>query len=343
MVICYRKAGITLATIKKIAEESGYSLSTVSIVLRGKADERKISKKATEKILTVANRLGYRANIAARRLRANQGPNVMISVFMALDRRASIMMRLLLGLQNAAEESEQPFEIVVHSYKSGTLHSLAETIALTNCAIICNASVEDMAFLESTQFSVPIVLFLRNSEKYCSVNVNFEQAGEMAAEIFVRRGHKHAVQLVTQHYYTGMVRSRARFTETATQHGMMVTSIRETHDMKGGYNAGITIASMSPMPDCLYCGSDMMSVGVLHAFAEMGIKVPEQLEIISVGLESPELEEYASVPISAINIPINIMAKECIKLLFLQLDGKIKAPYTVEAPIDYISRKSCGN
>ena len=332
-----------MATIKKIAKESGFSPSTVSIVLSGKADERKISSETKELIINTAQKMGYRANIAARRLRANQGSNVMISVFMALDRRASIMMRFLLGLQSAAAESEQPFEIVIHSYKSGTLHSFAETIALTNCAIICNASMEDMAFLEETKLSVPIVLFLRNSEKYCSVDINLFQAGAMAAEIFARRGHKHAVQLITESYYAGLDQTRAQFVETAGNHGMTVTRISETHDMKGGYNAGVTIAGMSPMPDCLFSGSNAMSIGALHAFGKLGIKIPEQLELISIGLENPEFEEYASVPISAISVPVDVMAKECIRLLFLQLDGKMETPINVEVPITYIQRESCGN
>ena len=332
-----------MATIKKIAKESGFSPSTVSIVLSGKADERKISDETRKLIINTAQKMGYRANISARRLRSNQGSNVMISVFMALDRRASIMMHFLLGLQNAAVESEQPFEIVIHSYKSGTLHTFAETIALTNCAVICNASKEDMAFLDETQFFVPIVLFLRQSKKYCSVDINLYQAGAMAANIFARRGHNHAVQLITESYYTGLDQTRAQFVETAGNHGMTVTRINETHDMKGGYNAGVVIAGMSPMPDCLFSGSSIMSIGALHAFGKLGIKIPEQLELISIGLENPEFEEYASVPISAISVPVDVMAKECIRLLFLQLDGKIETPVNIEVPITYIQRESCGS
>lgn len=55
-----------MVTIKQIAQEVGISSSTVSIVLGGKAAERKISTATQEKIFAAAARLGYQPNMAAR-------------------------------------------------------------------------------------------------------------------------------------------------------------------------------------------------------------------------------------------------------------------------------------
>ena len=57
-----------MVTIKQIAQEVGISPSTVSIVLGGKAAERKISKETQQKIYSAAARLGYQPNMAARSL-----------------------------------------------------------------------------------------------------------------------------------------------------------------------------------------------------------------------------------------------------------------------------------
>ena len=53
-----------MVTIKQIAQEVGISSSTVSIVLGGKAAERKISTATQEKIFAAAARLGYQPNMA---------------------------------------------------------------------------------------------------------------------------------------------------------------------------------------------------------------------------------------------------------------------------------------
>ena len=331
-----------MTTINEIAKASGFSPSTVSIVLSGKSNERRISEKTKMKILDAARRLDYRVNVSARRLRANHGSNMMISVFMTMDQRVYMMTRLLISLQQAAAEFDQSFEIAVHYYKSGSLHSFAESIELTNCAIICNASEEDQRFLEESQFFVPIVLYNRTSKKYCAVTANFTHIGEMAADIFARRGHKHAVLLDTVSYFMGMRQCTSKFIEMAKKYRMSVTHIHKDHNMTGGYQGGIAISEMRPLPDCVFSMADAMSIGAISAFNQRGIKIPEQIELISLGNDNPELDEYASVPISAIHIPVETMAKECIRLLFLQLDGSIVKPLTLEIPVFYKPRESCG-
>ena len=331
-----------MPTIKQVAQESGFSPTTVSIVLRGKADERHISQDTKNKILDVAHRLGYRVNVAARRLRSSQRAGVAVSVFMALDRRSHMMMRFLLGLQSAVAESDQPIEIVIHSYTSGSLHKHRETINLNTCAIICNASSDDLRFLESTQFSVPIVLFLRDSENYSTVNINAGQIGRMAGEIFARRGHKHAAVLAAPSYYVGQDQSRDQFVATAKSHGMTAHVIKESHDAAGGHRGGLAIGRMTPRPDCVFSGSSIMSLGAIRALEKQGVKIPGDMELISVGSESPELDEYAGVPLSTIDIPIELMAKECIGLLLLQLGGRLDEPRAVLVPLAFRVRESCG-
>jgi len=56
-------------TIKKIQELSGFSESTISRVLNGKAKEFRISQKTADKILHIAELLNYRPNRLAKSLR----------------------------------------------------------------------------------------------------------------------------------------------------------------------------------------------------------------------------------------------------------------------------------
>ena len=330
-----------MATLKEVAKAAGCSPSTVSVVLNGKADQRKISEKTKNKVIEVANQLGYRVNMAARRLRAQQSTNMIVSVFVAMDQRAYSTTRFMLGLQNAAEESDQPLEIVVHFYKHGYLHELSQTIEYSNCAIVCDASEKDLSFLEEAAFSNPIVLYCRDSNKYCTVNINYSYVGEMVADVFASHGHKHVVLMDTETNIDGMKLCAEYFAEKARQHGMTVTRINESHNMLGGYNGGFAIGLMHPRLNSVFSLNDAMSIGALRALVEQNIKVPEQLELVSVGMDNPELVEYASVPISSIYVPVEAMAKECLQLLFKQLDGEIDKPQAIELDVEYIARESC--
>ena len=52
-----------MPTIKELAAYVGVSVSTVSLVLRGEAGERKISQATQEKVWRAAQELGYQPNI----------------------------------------------------------------------------------------------------------------------------------------------------------------------------------------------------------------------------------------------------------------------------------------
>lgn len=55
-----------MGTIKQIAEKTGYSPTTVSIALRGRAAERNIPESTVRVILEAARDLGYQPNISAQ-------------------------------------------------------------------------------------------------------------------------------------------------------------------------------------------------------------------------------------------------------------------------------------
>ena len=123
-----------MVTIKQIAQEVGISSSTVSIVLGGKAAERKISTATQKKIFAAAARLGYQPNMAARSLRANE---LVVAMFWAQDFRASMMLRFWDGLRAEIEKTARPVRLVIYPYVND---HLKESEALTSGAN-CHAAI----------------------------------------------------------------------------------------------------------------------------------------------------------------------------------------------------------
>ena len=62
-----------MISIKDIAKECGVSVATVSKALN---DQKDVSKTTKEKVLDVANRLGYTTNQAAKALRTKKTNNI---------------------------------------------------------------------------------------------------------------------------------------------------------------------------------------------------------------------------------------------------------------------------
>lgn len=67
-------------TIQSISEQTGYSVSTVSRVLSGKAQRSRISQKAIEIIQAEAKRINYTPNLLAQGLRTSRTYTIGLTV-----------------------------------------------------------------------------------------------------------------------------------------------------------------------------------------------------------------------------------------------------------------------
>ncbi len=336
-----------MASIKELAAYIGLSPSTVSIVLRGKAEERNIPARTQEKVWEAAKVLGYQPNIIARRLRG-QSKNLplVIAVFWATDFRAHMMVRFLRGLQKELMESKKEYEIVIQPYSNDTLCDVTSLRNnMYNAAIICNASKADTDYLEKNIFHFPIVLYNRTSERYCTVNVDDEEMGALPAKIFTGRGHKRAAVITSASMFPGMEVRINSFISTCKELGLTIALLdKVSNSMSGGYNGALElISSLSPLMDCVFCASDAIAIGALRAFHKNGIKLPEDLELISIGNGDREQEEYASTSLSVINLPMEEMAIQCLRTITNLISNVTNAPYSTVLPIKYIQRESCGS
>ena len=190
-----------MATIREVAARAGVSLSTVSIIINGQEQERKISAATCKKVWDAVRELDYQPNIAARKLRqSGSSNNITIALYWANDFRTTMLSRFLQGLQRQIA-ARPDVEVVVMTYLSGKLsrqRSLLEGRRF-HAAIIGGASEADMEFLEREQLNVPLVIYNRESEHYPCVTVDERKMGRQAAEKLLSLGHKNICMLSTPH------------------------------------------------------------------------------------------------------------------------------------------------
>ena len=75
-----------MVTIRDVAKASGFSSTTVSIVLNNAPLARYIPNSTKNKITGAAKKLGYRPNLFARSLRSSRSHAVGVMVFDGLER-----------------------------------------------------------------------------------------------------------------------------------------------------------------------------------------------------------------------------------------------------------------
>lgn len=335
---------VIMATIKDIAAQLELSPSTVSIVLKGNGDKRKIKKETQQRILETARELGYKPNIQAKILRGSLSAKSNISLYWVSDNRIHLLSRFLKGLQTAIIENDYQFQLSIVPYENNHLGDILtqESVLATNAIIICNPSEADMAYLENNDFHLPIVLYNRYSKKYSTVTMDDKTIGLLPAQIFSAHGKKHPALLKSPATFSGMNIRTNVFEFHVNESGMeRPVAITVDDTMPGGYQGALTLCDLKPLPDCLFCTSDSIALGALKAFYEKGIRIPEQIELISVGNGRPEQEEYCVPSLSVVSLPLEDMAKECLKILSESLRTFNNVPKSTAFPTPYVARESC--
>lgn len=314
-----------MVTIREIAEHTGLSPSTVSIVLNGKAKARNISEKTAKKILDTARELGYTPNISARRLR-NNNTKKYVAVFWANDYRAPLLFEFINGMQKHIEASGMEIEIVLRLFTPDLLYKFAQPDQLTmySATVVCTASKKDLEYIEATDFASPIVLYNRFSDKYSNVLVDNEAIGVKVAEIFASHKKKKAVVFTAySNHYIYSEKRMTGFMNTFSSTGGTTTVITSpSNRYKTAFETISEMESIFRNADCIFCLQDFLAVSYINYITKTNITdILSSQEIISIGVHDNDTYDSLLFPPSIIEIPIEAMGSECMRIVIEKMEG----------------------
>lgn len=324
--------GENMASIKDVAAEAGVSLSTASIVANGKASERKISEKTQNKVLMAMRKLNYIPNVSAKTLRRGESQRYIVALFWNFDFRGIMMNRFLFGLQKKITEENVNMSIIVHPYQTGELSKEAAsfTSGEFHAAIIGNADKSDLEYLHSSSFNVPIILYNRILEGFCSVNIDDEKLGVLAAEHLYSQGYRCPVIVHGTQNFPGAASREEAFSRRMGQYGIQMFEPRIIYagnSLKGGYECGEMLVERArrseKMPDSYFCSSDFIALGLINAWLSKGWS-SDKAGVIAVGNSDPQHSKYHTPSLTVMNVPIEEMAEQCAQFLI----DRMYAPQT---------------
>lgn len=105
-----------------------------------------------------------------------------------------------------------------------------------------------------------------------------------------------------------------------------------------GYKMASEIAEGSEFPSAFFIGNDSMAIGALRAFNEKGIRVPEDISIISVN-DIPSAK-FSFPSLSTVKIHSEFMGEEAVNLISQRLNNQKKIPIKVVIPTELILRNT---
>ncbi|GHP13929.1 LacI family transcriptional regulator [Lentilactobacillus fungorum] len=312
------------ATISDVSRMSGVSISTVSRVLNGNYPVKKETK---EKVLKVIKELHFNRSNSARNLRTNKSNLVALVVADINNSYYSQIAKLI-----DDELFDQNYNLLVCN-TDDSVHKETKLIHVliekgVDAMAISSTSLNPKNVKEAMNAGIHVVLLDRDLGVKGAPfvgNANFDEAKALT-EYLVRKGHENIAFVSGT---KGSVTSRDRFFgyRAALIENNLVS--REEGVIPADYRQEIAYQrvkeflkknSQSGDPyTAIFSANNLMTIGVIQAANEMGLRIPEDISVVSFG--QLDAQEIISPKVTCIKQDIRRIAIESRKKLISLADG----------------------
>jgi DNA-binding LacI/PurR family transcriptional regulator len=320
-----------------VARVAGVSHQTVSRVLNhhpGVAHDTRV------RVLAAIAELGYRRNTAARALVTRRSQTLgVVSFNTTLFGPAST----LVGIEHAAREagyfvSNVALETVgLDSMRGAVGHLLDQAVDGILALALHVQSVE--ALLELPR-PIPVVALESGPEGIPLVTVGQREGAVLATEHLLERGHETVWHVAGPADWPGAQERVAGWRETLERANREPPPVlRGDWSARAGHEAAQILLRVKDLT-AVFAANDHMALGVLRAFHERGVRVPE--EVALVGYDDIPEAAYFTPPLTTVRQDFSAMGRAGIELLLALIVGDDRAgEQRVIAP-ELIVRESTG-
>ncbi len=323
-------------TIKDIAADTGLSVTSVSLILNGKA--KKIPRRTKDLVFNSAEKLGYRPNQLAVGLVKKQTKTLGLVIS---DIRNLFFATLAKGVEdechrngwamilcNTNDVHQRDIEYIkLLSDKGvdGILYCMSFDTQLEMAKKCCS-------LMESLQ--IPFVMIDRYFEclNYTSVIVDHKLGGYLATKHLIELGHKRIACVTGPLHLDDSINRLKGYRQALTEHGL-------DYDSDIIYEGRYSIDSGSNAMESLYgkdftaifAFNDMTALGVVSQAKKLNVKIPEELAL--VGYDDIYFTEIMENPLTTIHQPVYEMGIEGTKKLLSVINGEDSTEkYVIFAP-----------
>ncbi|MEZ5066414.1 MAG: LacI family DNA-binding transcriptional regulator [bacterium] len=302
-----------MTTIRDVAEQARVSIATVSRVFNGSA---RVSAESRRRVEQAAGKLGYWPNHAARSLstRATDVIGVLLP-----ELHGDFFSDVIHGIDQAARErGRQVLLSSTHAKAEDVLRAARSMRGRIDGLIVMAPDVAGDTVLREIVRRIPTVLVNpRSIIKGCHVIIvsNREGAASVTRHLIERTGGP--VAIVTGPPGNADANMRlSGFRDALSSRGFDPDDALELEGdftEESGYRAGKTLADANHRPPAVFCANDSMAVGLLGAFREKGIRVPEDMAV--GGFDDIAISRYLDPSLTTAHVDSRELGAHAVPLL----------------------------
>ena len=324
-------------TILDVARRAGVSATTVSHVLSGK---RLVAAATRERVESAVRDLGYRPNHVARNLRTRRSHMIAVVV---PDITNPFYSELTRGLADAVLGGDYGTYVCNTDGRVDRERAFVDDVMDRGVDGVVIASVSTSGLATAPlKFGTPVVCLGESIEHPEVDQVKADDGdGSCAATLHLLRRGAERVAMIQGPPHTGVLRNQgyARALAEAGHRLDQRYTVPGDWTRQGGRTAMHRLMRISPRPDAVFCGNDLMAIGAMDAVRELGLTIPEDVAL--VGFDDIDAAALVSPALTTVDNPSYETGRSAGELLLSRMLGAYSGPRrTVVLPCQLIQRES---
>ena len=310
-------------TIGEIAEISGVSISTVSLVLNQKPG---ISAETRARVLEIAEGLGYKIKPDP----APQPDTTLLNIGVVIKADADIFpqanpfySKVLIGIEEVCrskginllfstlpvDENNRPLE-TPQMLRNNTADGFLMVGIFLDASLLIQQGLADKGIVLVDGYSSPEVFDNVVSDNF--------RAAYQAVEYLIHKGHQH-IGLVGSDpgCYPSLKERRNGYLRALKENNINQTYFADLNINKSkGFQETINLLTINPQITALFCVNDDVGAAAIRAAQSLRLRIPEDISII--GYDDTYISQNTHPPLTTIHVDTLAMGRAAVHLLTLR-------------------------
>ena len=312
-------------SIVDIAQSLNVSKTTVSFILNGRAQEKRISPELVERVLKYVEEVGYKPNSLAKSLRTGKSNIIGLMVEDISNPFFASIARLI---EDRAYKNG--YKIIYCSTENNP-EKTRQLISLLRARYVDGYIITPPAGIEPEikgliNDNVPVVLFDRYLPDVPTDYVGLDnyKGTYDAIEYLVQSGAKKIALVTLVSGQTQMVERHSGYVAALKKHQLkpVLLKVSFENDTETTVKQCIQFISDNPGIDAIVFATNYLALSGIKALNELKLRVPEDISVIA--FDDHDVFNIYNPSISAIAQPLDEMAKQLFKMLLDKLENRVR-------------------
>ncbi|GIP20303.1 MULTISPECIES: LacI family DNA-binding transcriptional regulator [Paenibacillus] len=322
-------------SIFDVAKKSGLSVVTVSRVLNNAPSVR---EKNRDKVLQAMKELNYQPNAAARSLARGRTGIIGLSLSTLHD---SFFDAVVKEISDRLEEQGYFLALSIVTGREESMHRLMLQEDRVDGVIMLSPIKEDESMFELKKRNIPFVM-LDNQQPGTSapsVIVDNFKGGYEATRHLIELGHKQIAHISGPQFFLSSRERERGFRQAMEEAGLTPFAVEQgMFQIKSGNQIASAWVESGNLPTAIFAADDYIALGVMDAFKNAGIRVPNDVSV--VGFDDQIIASEFRPMLTTVRQPAEKIGRLGVELLLGMIRGSSKRNHTVQLDPELIIRES---